>query len=781
MPRTNEASTTPPTERDELSQGSPSTGPSFPPEPLSAYYAAPEHVRELNDFMKNATIPIFSAEGLPSPHRPKSYNDNLRLGSFRPSRYTWAGEQRKGLNTFIEDSSSIEDHINKAVQSDFFLAKEIPLPPEVVKSLSIVARSDPQALRAWWKLQLEKVRGVVRDASDLQAIWNNATPSSIKPATGKLQTVAIAFLLGNFDLGGEKWIKQFTYGFPIIGNLSQEGVYPRDPSCSPPQPIRDIWTGAEERFTTRSQASGHLHAETLWNEAMDQVKLGWLGEPVPIDRKGNVATFGDKRVNVAFRFGVDQADKLRACDDLKHNHVNLHCTVWTPIKLPTWDHISQMCLNIRTSDRKWAFFKADHEAAYKQLPLAPSHRRLALVALRNPDTSEWMAFPPKALLFGAVAAVLHYNCFSRLLSVLFNLLFGIPLIGYFDDFGALIPFDLSNDALDTFVEFCTTLGVHLKTRKTEVGWRIAFLGLEGSFPSPANGMTLSIRLPPSKAKTWTSMIERIITTGSISHKELESVIGRLSFTQTSVFGRIGRAMLSPLYIKLHTDTYFPALSLKEATCLRWWTVALAHMKPRKATPKPPKVERIVYTDAAGRSQIIAAVCLTPGTFVAGNRIDSVRHSKTGLKWRKTFKKTCYIYGLEVLAVLAILLEKSNELRNKSVTFYIDNNNALSALIKNAANPPEIQAMVGLIWHRIRDLRITPWFERVPSKRNIADLPTRGRIIPFTTSWKGPFRNLRFLHGIVTKAIKEVKEGLPIQRPVVRGGPTCREILQQKRS
>ena len=137
--------------------------------------------------------------------------------------------------------------------------------------------------------------------------------------------------------------------------------------------------------------------------------------------------------------------------------------------------------------------------------------------------------------------------------------------------------------------------------------------------------------------------------------------------------------------------------------------------------------------------------------------------------------------MEVLAVLAILLEKSNELRNKSVTFYIDNNNALSALIKNAANPPEIQAMAGLIWHRIRDLRITPWFERVPSKRNIADLPTRGKVIPFTTSWKGPFRNLRFLHSIVTKAIKEVKEGLPIQRPVIRGGPTCREILQRKRS
>ena len=254
----------------------------------------------------------------------------------------------------IQDSSSIEGHIRKAINSDFFLAKEIPLPPDVLRSIGIVADSNPQALRAWWKLQLERVKGAVRDAADLQPIWDNASPASIRSATGRLRPVALAFLLKTFDLGGERWIKQFTYGFSITGNLSQEGAYPRDTSCAPAQPLRDIWKGSDERFTARAKASGHLHAEALWKEALEQVMMGWLDEHVPIDLRGNVATFANKQVNIAFRFGVDQADKLRACDDLKRNHVNLHCTVWTPIKLPTWGHISQMCLNIRTSDKKWA-------------------------------------------------------------------------------------------------------------------------------------------------------------------------------------------------------------------------------------------------------------------------------------------------------------------------------------------------------------------------------------------------------------------------------------------
>ena len=68
-----------------------------------------------------------------------------------------------------------------------------------------------------------------------------------------------------------------------------------------------------------------------------------------------------------------------------------------------------MCLDTRGRRKKWAFFKADRESAYKQPPMEPDHADLALVALRNPTSGKRMAFPPMALLFGAASAVLHYN------------------------------------------------------------------------------------------------------------------------------------------------------------------------------------------------------------------------------------------------------------------------------------------------------------------------------------------------------------------------------------
>ena len=79
-------------------------------------------------------------------------------------------------------------------------------------------------------------------------------------------------------------------------------------------------------------------------------------------------------------------------------------------------------------------------------------------------------------------------------------------------------------------------------------------------PSPAKNMLLSIALPEEKAGALAATTPRIMATGSISHAALESVIGRLSFAQTSGFGWIGRCVMAPStpnYGPIHTILFFP--------------------------------------------------------------------------------------------------------------------------------------------------------------------------------------------------------------------------------
>ena len=130
--------------------------------------------------------------------------------------------------------------------------------------------------------------------------------------------------------------------------------------------------------------------------------------------------------------------------------------------------------------------------------------------------------------------------------------FGTPLIGYFDDFGALVPANVERLALRTFEQFRNSLGATLKKTKTDRGKRIIFLWIQGDFPSPCNKMLLRIDLPADKATAWGNTIRIILSKGVISRDELESIIGGLSFAQTSVFGRIGRGVMAPLYAKLRS-------------------------------------------------------------------------------------------------------------------------------------------------------------------------------------------------------------------------------------
>lgn len=211
---------------------------------------------------------------------------------------------------------------------------------------------------------------------------------------------------------------QFIFGFPTTCTLSQEGISPFSERARPPMPPALLWKSSLKRFRERARASGHANAAPLWAEALSQVEQGWLCPPCAFPPNGDIPIFVHGAANAAFRFGVTQGEKLRACDDLRRNMVNLCALVMTPITLPTWGHLAQMAKQVPPSGFDWAFIKGDHASAYKQLPLDPRYANLTVVAPRNPSSGLWEAFVPRVLLFGAVSAVIDYNCFFRALAVL---------------------------------------------------------------------------------------------------------------------------------------------------------------------------------------------------------------------------------------------------------------------------------------------------------------------------------------------------------------------------
>ena len=81
------------------------------------------------------------------------------------------------------------------------------------------------------------------------------------------------------------------------------------------------------------------------------------------------------------------------------------------------------------------------------------------------------------------------------------------------------------------------------------------LGLNGSFPGPDNGMALEISLTAEKKEKWINAIHEYLTLWVITREQLDSLIGKLSFSQTAIFGRVGRPLLSAFYQKLNARRY----------------------------------------------------------------------------------------------------------------------------------------------------------------------------------------------------------------------------------
>ena len=203
------------------------------------------------------------------------------------------------------------------------------LPPEITESLERPISTDPSVITQFWDDQLLRLKKLVQDAQPYQDSWNLQAPTAIQGAHPLFKSVASHQLLINFPLGGDRWMLQYIFGFPTTGVLSQAGVFPFFEQARPPMPTALLWKYPIRSFRERARASGHTNADPLWEEALSQVEQGWLCPPFPFSPNGDIPFFAPGASSAAFRFGVDLGNKLRACDDLRHNMVNLCSSVLT--------------------------------------------------------------------------------------------------------------------------------------------------------------------------------------------------------------------------------------------------------------------------------------------------------------------------------------------------------------------------------------------------------------------------------------------------------------------
>ena len=249
--------------------------------------------------------------------------------------------------------------------------------------------------------------------------------------------------------------------------------------------------------------------------------------------------------------------------------------------------------------------------------------------------------------------------------------------------------------------FTPLLGALTKEDKSQADKALTFFGLRGEVPCPDNDMIIRISLPGPKKAGMADIALDVASKGAISNNDLEKVMDRLSFTQTSVFGRFGRTLLTPLRDKLKSRPYVAILSTDEVEILRCGITLLMGDISGMRFPKSPRREVLVYTDSATSARIVASLAIDVKDFENHMGIRNLWAEVPYPKWGNTCILTTYIYGVEMIAILSAIFLDAEYIRGKNVAFYIDNSNFREAVVRGDTETKAINRMVELFWPQVK--------------------------------------------------------------------------------
>ena len=258
----------------------------------------------------------------------------------------------------------------------------------------------------------------------------------------------------------------------------------------------------------------------------------------------------DPLTAVAFaieQIGSDGANKVRRGEDWRRGHQNATVLATdSPAHHTVDDYIDMAIAGRRTEEEHglqgsiphvWGH---DHEGAYRQLPLDDPSVAYVLLLTKDGPT----LWRHNVLLFGAVASVWAYNRFGDLIIFLARSLLMTPCVHYIDDYGGCDTSRSSGSAFSTFAELNIVFNLKMKPSKDQ----------PPAHEHRIQGVILRFTMDyaevmpcPRRKASMIKQISKCISENKLPQETAQSMASKCGFLTGTLFGKVGRAPLRPLY------------------------------------------------------------------------------------------------------------------------------------------------------------------------------------------------------------------------------------------
>ena len=287
-----------------------------------------------------------------------------------------------------------------------------------------------------------------------------------------------------------------------------------------------------------------------------------------------------------------------------------------------------------------------------------------------------------------------------------------------------------------------------------------FLGVISDFSRLADGYVI-VRPKPSRIEKLVAALIAVRDADELTPEAASRLRGKLEWTSSTAFRGLGRAALSAFTARQYDDSGDLTLGSALRESIAFFLDVLAVVQGcrvfvRRARRRVRPL--VVWTDASYSAGV-------------GGRVGVVVYDPalpTGRRWRvagadvpaavlsQFRRREQYIGQLEALAGVVPYTSLPDVFRGRDAIHFVDNTGALSALTRGTSSDIDT-ARLAFALSTIRfSLRVNTWFMYVPSKANIADLPSRGEMAqelasrrartfeivwPPPMTWLGRFRAL----------------------------------------
>ena len=330
-----------------------------------------------------------------------------------------------------------------------------------------------------------------------------------------------------------------------------------------------------------------------------------------------------------------------------------------------------------------------------------------------------------------------------------TVLFEFLLEQYVDDFPELAPEQLSHDGIQA-TDVIELLGWEVKREEGALpiyGTHFDALGVRFLLEGSARG-EVEVTQKPGQAERVRDLVQQLLNSHPPSRATAETLRGILGFARAQCFGRCGAASLhylGELIAGRQSNTTGVGTEL-----LSFWPDYLERAAPRKVIARDSRKPILLFTDGAeegvdphvevsiggvlvdpeatdtrdltpkGPTTHLQKNCRTGGRRAFGGKVpgDVVE------SWRAAAGTTRVIHQAELYPILVATRLWRERLAGRRVLVFVDNEPARAALIKGATSALASARIVGEIWKNLAEIEAHIWVERVPSRSNPADGPSR---------------------------------------------------------